>query len=68
MDEIDKLLKHVTDNTDEIISQIEPPACTEEEFFQLLLEMVADGELELIKDEEGVKFKLADKYLPSEEQ
>ena len=61
MDEIDNLLKHVTDNTDKIISEIEPPPCSEEEFFELLLEMVADGELELIKDEEGVKFKLAEK-------
>lgn len=61
MDEIDKLLKHVTDNTDKIISEIEAPPCSEEEFYELLLEMVAEGELELIKDEEGVKFKLAEK-------
>jgi len=76
MDNIDKLLKYVTDNTDKIISEIdEPIACTdsdldyymdkmtitEEQFEQALMELIADGEVELIEEDGVVKYKLTDK-------
>ena len=76
MDNIDKLLKYVTDNTDKIISEIDHPiACTdqdldyhmnkmtitEEQFEEALLEMIADGEIELIEVDGVVKYKLTDK-------
>jgi hypothetical protein len=76
MDNIDKLLKYVTDNTDKIISEIDHPiACTdqdldyhmnkmtitEEQFEQALMELIADGEVELIEEDGIVKYKLTDK-------
>lgn len=66
MDKIDMLLQHVTDNTDQIIEGIESPEnaenteMTQDELFDMLLQMVVDGEAELIQDEDGVKFKLPD--------
>jgi hypothetical protein len=64
MDNIDKLLKHVTDNTDQIIDSIKynDMTITEEQFEEALLEMIADGEVELIEEDDGVvKYKLTDK-------
>jgi len=76
MDNIDKLLKYVADNTDKIISEIDGPiACTdsdldyhmdkmtitEEQFEQALMELIADGEVELIEEDGVVKYKLTDK-------
>lgn len=63
MDNIDKLLKHVTDNTDQIIDSIKynDMTITEEQFEEALLEMIADGEVELIEENGVVKYKLADK-------
>lgn len=66
MDKIDMLLQHVTDNTDQIIEGIESlenaenTEMTQDELFDILLQMVVDGEAELIQDENGVKFKLLD--------
>ena len=66
MDKIDMLLQHVTDNTDQIIEGIEnneESEMSQEELFDMLLQMVVDGEIELIQDENGIKFKL-----PKEDQ
>ena len=62
MDNIDKLLKHVTDNTDQIIDSIKynDKTITEEQFEEALLEMIADGEVELIEEDGVIKYKLAD--------
>ena len=70
MDKIDMLLQHVTDNTDKIIEglqserlypeDVERAEMTQEELFDMLLQMVVDGEVELIQDEDVVKFKLPD--------
>ena len=63
MDNIDKLLKHITDNTDQIIDSIKynDMTITEEQFEEALLEMIADGEVELIEEDGIVKYKLTDK-------
>jgi len=76
MDNIDKLLKYVADNTDKIISEIDQPiACTdsdldyyidkliitEEQFEEALLELIEAGEVELIEEDGVVKYKLTDK-------
>ena len=63
MDNIDKLLKHITDNTDEIVNSIKynDMTITEEQFDEVLLEMIADGELELIEVDGVIKYKLSDK-------
>ena len=63
MDNIDKLLQHITDNTDEIVNSIKynDMTITEEQFDEVLLEMIADGEIELIEVDGVIKYKLADK-------
>ena len=63
MDNIDKLLQHITDNTDEIVNSIKynNMTITEEQFDEVLLEMIADGEIELIEVDGVIKYKLADK-------
>lgn len=63
MDNIDKLLQHITDNTDEIVNSIKynNMTITEEQFDEVLLEMIADGEIELIEEDGVIKYKLADK-------
>ena len=63
MDNIDKLLQHITDNTDEIVNSIKynNMTITEEQFDEVLLEMIADGEIELIEVDGVIKYKLSDK-------
>jgi len=63
MDNIDKLLKHITDNTDQIIDSIKynDLSFTEEEFENALLELIEDGEVEVIEEDGILKYKLTDK-------
>ena len=66
MDKIDQLLNYITNNTDKIISEIDNNEnlhdfnITEDELEDILLEMIEDGEIELIVEDGDIKYKLAE--------
>jgi len=66
MDKIDQLLNYITNNTDKIISEIDNNEnlhdfnITEDELENILLEMIEDGEIELIVEDGDIKYKLAE--------
>jgi hypothetical protein len=60
------LLNYITNNTDKIISEIDNNEnlhdfnITEDELENILLEMIEDGEIELIVEDGDIKYKLAE--------
>ena len=67
MDKIDQLLKHVTDNCDNILASINEqdtqpkPYITEDDFENALLEMIEEGTIELVSINGETHYKLTEK-------